>query len=141
MQVSKAVLLFVLCIDHAVTNGRSFYVNIAIVGDISCGKTTLLNAMFGDILGEVKLGKGTGIPQRFFESVDAKDNSDILNTGAKENQAARKNIKQLGMLDISYRLVSWVGYSVSPTFGDKFPSFNVKTSVLVPYQGIIICIT
>lgn len=95
--------------------------------------------MFGDILGEVQLGKGTGIPQRFFESVEAKDNSNILDVGTRENRAARRNVQQLAPEAVSYygrRILGAAGLSTGPAFGDTYPSFNVKSSILVPHQGV-----
>lgn len=68
------------------TNGETFWVDIMLIGDMSVGKSTLLNAMFGDFVAETGIDRTTTTYHQYFESCEQDTNADIVKNTKKANK-------------------------------------------------------
>ena len=74
------------------TNGHScFWLNIALIGDQSSGKTTLLNAILGHIVGETGHNRVTKTVQVYSESSEALENNNNNNVNDEKKQQDDSN--------------------------------------------------
>ena len=76
--------------EFSITNGISFFNNIAFIGEMSSGKSTLLNALLGDFLAETGHGRTTKTVQCFYEDKNVMENQDILEISKKQNVEEEK---------------------------------------------------
>ena len=60
------------------SNGESFYVDIGLFGQIASGKSTLLNAIFGDVIAETSIDRTTKTAQQFYESLNTNTNQQVF---------------------------------------------------------------
>ena len=64
----------------------SFFINIGLVGDMSCGKSTLLNAMLGDIFAETGCDRATKTVHQYCEHSNSNSQLNYKDKGCIRNK-------------------------------------------------------
>ena len=82
------------------TNGETFWVDILLIGGMSVGKSTLLNAMFGDFVAATGIDRTTTTYHQYFESCEQETNANIV----KNTKEANKKQVDEGMCCIRLKL-------------------------------------
>ena len=125
-------------VESPIANGDVFFYSVGVVGEMSSGKSTFVNGLFGDVLSEVSLDRTTMIPHRFYESPDVKENKDIWWTNRDANVLAKTNWqKQQKDMHSNWIKSHWNNYNNNrPKFGD-FPCYKIKPSDVVPRKGTV----
>ena len=124
-------------------DGSGFIVNIGIIGEMSTGKSTLLNAIFGDILAETNVDRTTMTVHRFYESNDINSNKYILNetkkTNEKQEEKFDNELKKFKEYNNKSKFSQWVHLLTNKVPKPKFfdlPTHKVKQSDLIPRIGM-----
>ena len=130
--------------------GNGFSVNIAVIGEMSCGKSTFVNAILGDCLAEVGSDRSTKIMQRYYECEDVKTNENVLSNSKKGNEKEDERLQQQrdeyqGVGDAQYlkiykqarNTIFTREFIYHPKFNDHqgIKTHKVKPSDLVPRES------
>jgi small GTP-binding protein len=74
--------------DKKIRSGIKQNINVGIIGAVSVGKSTLLNALFGNLFSDMHIKRTTALPQIYHELLDDKDAvglDDIRHTNREKN--------------------------------------------------------
>ena len=119
-------------------NGKEFFFSIAVIGEISMGKSTFINSIFGDVLSEAGFNGTTMIPHRFYESPEVKSNDQMwFYNQSKNANILGKEDWQLQQQELHKNIFAktWTFMtSRSPEFR-HFPTYKVKISDIIPQPG------
>ena len=123
-------------VNSLIADGGSFFVSIGVVGEMSTGKSTFVNAVFGDVLAEVSTDRTTTIPHRFFESPNIKDNQDTCLVNKIENVQAKIDwAKDKRQLCLNRFYTYWNNYWEKIPEFHEFPLYMVKPSDIIARKG------
>ena len=120
---------------------QGFFVNMAVIGEMTSGKSTFLNAVFGDIIAQADIDRTTKDVIRYYESKDIKSNDNVLQdtikTNAESDKKLNQDIKEVAKYKkrnfVAKWVLSWMNKVPSPNFQGK--STSVAESGLIPRKG------
>ena len=123
---------------------RGFFCNMAMIGEMSSGKSTCLNAIFGECIATTDIDRSTLTTQRYYESKDIISNENILGESNKINQIEDKNFNQQVNNLEKYKkkafykrwIIQFLDKVPKPKFPDQIPSHKVSQSSLIPRIGM-----
>ena len=70
-------------------------INIAILGAVSAGKSTLLNSVFSETYSQCKIIRTTMVPQVYYEFSNKKRCKDLIQSIRQENENINKKIREM----------------------------------------------
>lgn len=80
--------------DEFQTEDRN-QINIAILGAVSAGKSTLLNSVFSETYSQCKIIRTTMVPQVYYEFSNKKRCKDLIQSIRQENENINKKIREM----------------------------------------------
>ena len=79
---------------HEFDDSQRNQINVAIVGSVSVGKSTLLNTIFAETFSDCKLKRTTMTPQVYFETGNVENQGDLTKQIRKDNTSINNNLIQ-----------------------------------------------
>lgn len=123
-----------------IANGKEFFFSMVILGEMSVGKSTLVNSIFGDILAEAGLDQTTMAPHRFYESPEIKHNKSMWYHNQQSrmaNKSQQHNIKQKAEWKKQQKEFDkkWFkNWRINEPKFSEFPIYKIKTSDIVRHN-------
>lgn len=132
------VVLYCTCINVDVycppTEENSFFFSIGVVGEMSSGKSTFINSLFGDLLAEATLDRTTMIPTTYTESLKATDNEKVSSYNKEKNQLVKERLQNKEENLNRLKKVYYKQRDISAAKWKDFPTYKVKPSVVIPHK-------
>ena len=92
-------------------------INIAILGAVSAGKSTLLNSVFSETYSQCKIIRTTMVPQVYYEFSNKKRCKDLIQSIRQENENINKKIREMNKETLTQEDIKEVNYIVPKVQG------------------------
>ena len=92
-------------------------INIAILGAVSAGKSTLLNSVFSETYSQCKIIRTTMVPQVYYEFSNKKRCKDLIQSIRIQNENINKKIREMNKETLTQEDIKEVNYIVPKVQG------------------------